>query len=314
MGHALKAVPTSLRDFARFRETDKSLYLEKPKLSPSDSQPCISVSKRGVFFLEMLAMELKRQGSYVSRGLSFTSAEFETVSHALTPEQSSVYDEAALLWQRVFRALEEARKVTKASKRLMSMYWGAHQRFFKQLIIAFKVDFVVKEAQRCIDEGMAVVIGLQGTGEAALNRYLERTGGGEGTWMSNALETLIGFLDNNFPTVIEKDDDPMQGVVAYDQNGFPMPVVSNAGSVSQECLDAKNKLIAEASAINLPLSALDMLIDRLGGPTKVAEMTGRTSRLVRSGNGSEIKVQQRGKAEDEVDRVNVKECARFNAG
>jgi hypothetical protein len=30
-----------------------------------------TVSKRGVFFLEMLAMELKRGGTYVSRGLSF---------------------------------------------------------------------------------------------------------------------------------------------------------------------------------------------------------------------------------------------------
>lgn len=262
----------------------------------------------------MLAMELKRQGSYVSRGLSFTSAEFETVSHALTPEQSAIYDDAALLWQRVFVALEEARQVTKASKRLMSMYWGAHQRFFKQLIIAFKVDFVVGEAKRCIDEGMAVVIGLQGTGEAALNRYLERTGGGEGIWMSNALETLIGFLDNNFPTVIEKEDEPLQGAGNNDPYGFSMPLRSSAGSVSQACLDAKNRLIAQASAIDLPLSALDMLIDRLGGSTKVAEMTGRTSRLVRSGNGSEIKVQQRGKAEDEVDQVNVKECARFNAG
>ena len=165
-----------------------------------------SVSKRGVFFLEMLAMELKRQGSYVSRGLSFVSAEFLTVSHALTPEQIRMYDASAELWHRIYLALEEARHVTQASKRLMGMYWGAHQRFFKQLIISFKVDFVVAESKKCVEEGMAVVIGLQGTGEAALSRYLERTGGGQGVWMSSTLETVRGFLENNFPIKMEKED------------------------------------------------------------------------------------------------------------
>ena len=38
------------------------------------------VSKKGIFFLEMLAMELKREGAYVSRGLSFKKAEFETLT------------------------------------------------------------------------------------------------------------------------------------------------------------------------------------------------------------------------------------------
>lgn len=271
-----------------------------------------SVSKRGVFFLEMLAMELKRQGSYVSRGLSFASAEFETVSHSLTREQSEIYDQAALLWQRIFVALEEARQVTKASKRLMSMYWGAHQRFFKQLIISFKVDFVAAETRRYVEEeGLAVVIGLQGTGEAALNRYLERTGGGTGEWMSNTLETVSGFLENNFPTRIEKEE------VRHPQDPLDMQGVASmqpgVGSVCDDCVKAMRQLIAEASEINLPLSALDTLIDKLGGEKKVAEMTGRTSRLVRASNG-EIKVQQRGKAEDEVDQINVKECARFNSG
>ncbi len=42
-------------------------------------------------------------------------------------------------------------------------------------------------------------------------------------------------------------------------------------------------------------------IHRLGGPSEVAEMTGRAGRLVRSGpNSKEIIYQQRGKAEDEV--------------
>ena len=36
-----------------------------------------SMKSRGVSFLEMLAMEMKSEGYYVARGLSFTSAPFE---------------------------------------------------------------------------------------------------------------------------------------------------------------------------------------------------------------------------------------------
>ncbi|CAM9680991.1 unnamed protein product, partial [Laminaria digitata] len=37
-----------------------------------------SMEKRGLGALEMLAMELKSKGSYVSRGLGWKGAEFET--------------------------------------------------------------------------------------------------------------------------------------------------------------------------------------------------------------------------------------------
>jgi hypothetical protein len=56
------------------------------------------VSKKGIFFLEMLAMELKREGAYVSRGLSFKNAEFETLTVALTPAQIQVAYTRLLLY------------------------------------------------------------------------------------------------------------------------------------------------------------------------------------------------------------------------
>ena len=45
------------------------------------------MKSRGVSFLEMLAMELKNEGKYVARGLSFRTAEFSHVPCKLTSEQ-----------------------------------------------------------------------------------------------------------------------------------------------------------------------------------------------------------------------------------
>eukprot|EP00961_Rhodomonas_salina_P010499 140938-Rhodomonas_salina.2 len=112
------------------------------------------VSKRGVFFLEMLAMELKRSGAYVSRGLSFAAAEFETINAKLTPQQAAIYDAAAGAWYRIRVKLQKAIEKTRAV-RTMQMYWSAHQRFFRQLIVSFKVDVVCEDAQQCLAQVQA---------------------------------------------------------------------------------------------------------------------------------------------------------------
>ena len=60
------------------------------------------------------------------------------------------------------------------SRRQMSSmwryFWSAHQRFFRQLCVAAKVPAVVRIASAAVQEGKCVVIGLQSTGEAALER------------------------------------------------------------------------------------------------------------------------------------------------
>lgn len=47
----------------------------------------------------------------------------------------------------------------------------------------------------------------------------------------------------------------------------------------------KRSLLARAEALVLPANPLDDLIDRLGGHSKVAEMTGRSCRMERGENG-----------------------------
>jgi hypothetical protein len=46
-----------------------------------------SMKRRGVSFMEMLAMELKGEGKYLARGLAFTGVEYSEVECRLSPDQ-----------------------------------------------------------------------------------------------------------------------------------------------------------------------------------------------------------------------------------
>ncbi|XP_023653713.1 protein strawberry notch homolog 2-like [Paramormyrops kingsleyae] len=63
----------------------------------------------------------------------------------------------------------------------------------------------------------------------------------------------------------------------------------------------------------LPLNTLDELIDRLGGPEKVSEMTGRKGRVVRQANGS-VRYESRAEQGLTIDHINIKEKERFMDG
>ena len=64
-------------------------------------------------------------------------------------------------------------KLVTASKRLWGQTWGAHQRFFKQLIIAYKVPAIVAQSEKAIKDGCCVVIGMQSTGESSAVQAFE---------------------------------------------------------------------------------------------------------------------------------------------
>ena len=55
------------------------------------------------------------------------------------------------------------------ASRVMTHYWGCHQRFFRQLCMAIKIDRTVQISKEALAENKCVVIGLQSTGESRLN-------------------------------------------------------------------------------------------------------------------------------------------------
>lgn len=78
--------------------------------------------------------------------------------------------------------------------------------------------------------------------------------------------------------------------------------------VVQEAAELKVALLQRVAALKLPPNFLDQLIDSLGGPKKVAEMTGRRGRVERDSRGHGT-FQLRAKPDSsEMDSLNVKEA------
>ena len=118
-------------------------------------------------------MEMKASGAYVARGLSWTDATFETVVAPLSDSLRHAYDKAAGFLKTLRRAVARAGDVVGVNA--MNSYWSMHLRFCKELMVAAKVESVVKLARKARDEeGKAVVIALQTTGAAGADRAAKK--------------------------------------------------------------------------------------------------------------------------------------------
>ncbi|KAF8066309.1 strawberry notch-like protein [Scenedesmus sp. PABB004] len=255
-----------------------------------------SMRKRGVSFMELLAMEMKATGRYVARGLSFRQAEFVTAEAPLRPDLVRQYDAAVALWQQLRAALDLAAPTLAAAagggagaeggaaggaggggagggKRpgdVMKAYWSGHQRFFKLLCIGLKLDTVIAEAKAALAAGMSVVIGLQSTGEAAADALGLEPGPVPG-FVSPCKELLERFITTHFPVLADRQAQQQ----AQQQTQQP-----GGGAGALAALRAE--LLKTVAALDLPANFLDTLIDELGGPSAVAEMTGRKGRVARA--------------------------------
>ena len=168
--------------------------------------------------LEMVAMDMKAQGVYVCRTLSFNGAEFETVDVPLDDSIAAQYSQAVNLWKKLFhefqnaetRAEEAMASVSDGSggmelfrrKRTMATwraFWGTHQRFFRHMCLAAKVTAAVKMSQDAVKDGKCVVIGLQSTGEARTGDVIAEKGEELDDFVSGPKELLLRLVDGYYP-------------------------------------------------------------------------------------------------------------------
>jgi hypothetical protein len=200
---------------------------------------------------ELLAMDLKARGVYQSRHLSFAGVELLTQTLPLSSEQRVLYDAAAALWVELLR--DAPPKFGVAASRY---FWGAHQRFFQQLILSFKIAPAAVAVREAVDAGFAAVVGLQSTGAAAASAAKARAqasssdseGDEDLTGASSCLELMLRTIEK----LEYRDSD-------------------------------SERFKTAAMALGLPPAALPMLIEALGGPEHVAELTGRTAKERRGG-------------------------------
>uniref|UniRef100_A0A673ZTR0 Protein strawberry notch homolog 1 n=1 Tax=Salmo trutta TaxID=8032 RepID=A0A673ZTR0_SALTR len=257
-----------------------------------------AVERRGVGAMEIVAMDMKLRGMYIARQLSFTGVTFKIEEVPLTTHYIKMYNKSVRLWVAAREKFQAAANLMEAEQRMKKSMWGqfwsAHQRFFKYLCIASKVRRVVQLAREEVKNGKCVVIVFTQAGSPLVLNRKRKSGGLSGS-----------SSDDSESEESDKDD------AESDDNDSCMTsqdAVEDAQQMKRDLLDQLEKL-----AQDLPPNTLDELIDELGGPDNVAEMTGRKGRVVSNDDGS-ISYESRSELDVPVEILNLTEKQRFMDG
>jgi hypothetical protein len=319
-------------------------YMSRLGLWGSDDSPFRTlpeftdfISESGVTAMEVVSLDLKWQGIFLARQLSFAGATFEIKEIELDQRIVSIYDRSVQLWVKILNYCNDFKRISSVAKDLFLKYWSSHQRFFRYMCIASKIDETVRICKEAIRDNKCVVIGLQTTGESqslksntknvSMNSIPSNIYGS----LSDVVKDLpnIHVVDNREHHHQEEGDGTFQPDVneaantirVKGANGivFEMPrqvyiytLKSNYDEISSE-LHRLRPL--------LPGNSLDKLIIDLGGPSKVAEMTGRQVNVVCSrygeGNADDLtpkKYTLQNRTTSDCDKVNIEEKNKFLSG
>ncbi|HKR15311.1 MAG TPA: strawberry notch C-terminal domain-containing protein [Pyrinomonadaceae bacterium] len=282
------------------------------------------IESGGVGAMEMVSRDMKALGMYLSGSISFgvcpnsgKAVEYRERIHCLTTEQKEMYNRAAAAWRVVLRNIDEALQVTNGGRRARALalnrFWGDHQRFFRQVICAFKVPSVIAETEAALLQEKSIVISLVGTGEARTREQVAKAAANGGVLEDldfSPRELIAAMVDRAFPTTLYQDvTDPATGKT------IQVPVKDSQGNTAQskQALQMKQQLIDGLSALELPENPLDQLVNHFG-PDKVAELTGRMRRLIRDSNTGQVRYMKRAPDGVAMDRTNVYEMEQFQSG
>ncbi len=243
-----------------------------------------AISAGGVAAMELVSRDMKAMGSYLARSLSFDGVTYERLEHTLTPLQTDIYNELAGAWQTVLQNVDRALSDTGQAKdgaaksAALSRFWGAHQRFFNQIITSMQMPTVIARARADIARGDAVVMQLVNTNEAAQERQLA------------GMAAAGADLD-------ELDFTPRQNLIDYVKTGFPIqqyeeykdgngnvrsrPVLDAAGNpvTNKEMEARRDALVVTLNEIRVPDNPIDSILNAFGADA-VAEVTGRSRRFI----------------------------------
>jgi hypothetical protein len=251
-----------------------------------------AIEAGGVAAMEVLARDLKALGLYAARSLSYEGVEYELVEHALTPEQVRIYDAYAGAFQVIHNNLDaalQAANVTgecgtlnaQAKSAARSTFESAKQRFFSHLITSMKTPTLIRAIERDLEAGHAAVIQIVSTGEALMERRLADIPTEE--WADVQVditprEYVLDYLAHSFPTQLFEPFTDGEG------NLSSRPVYRDGQPVQcRDAIDRRDRLIERLASLAPVQGALDQIVQRFGTDL-VAEVTGRSRRVVRKGD------------------------------
>ena len=281
------------------------------------------VTKGGIASMELISRDMKAMGMYLARSLSYDGVSYERLEHTLSDFQEAIYNELAGSWQIVLNNVEQALEITQAGSSgnaksaAMAQFWGAHQRFFNQIITAMQTPRVIDDIREQLDAGNVAVIQLVNTNEAAQERIIA-----DATAHNTALEDLdftprqmlMDYVRNGFPVAAYEESKDDNGNTIY------VPVRDSEGNpvFDREAIALRDALLETLQQIRVPENPLDSIINAFGSD-RVAEITGRSRRFVqtRDDDGNyQVVEEKRGKnsarADAEAFQANKKDILVFS--
>jgi predicted RNA methylase len=250
-----------------------------------------AIEAGGVAAMEVLARDLRALGLYTARSLSFDGVEYELVEHALTPEQTRIYDTYAGAFAIIHNNLDaamEAANITGSSGTLnkqaksaaRSAFESAKQRFFGHLLTSMKTPTLIRSITADLEDGHSAVIQIVSTGEALTERRLADIPTEEWNDIRADItprEYVLSYLETSFPVQLYEPFTDSDGKVSS------RPVMRDGQPVeSREAVARRTELIEKLASLPAVPGALDQIVQHFG-TDMVAEVTGRSRRIVRKG-------------------------------
>lgn len=266
------------------------------------------VSAGGIASMELISRDMKAMGMYLARSLSYDGVSYERMEHKLSELQEDIYNELAGAWQIVLNNVEKALEITQAEKSgqgksaAMAQFWGAHQRFFNQIITAMQTPAVIDHIQQQLEAGHAAVIQIVNTNEASQERIIADAMAKDTDLEDldfTPRQMLMDYVRNGFPVAAYEETKDDNGNTIY------VPVKDAEGNqvFDREAIALRDALLESLAHIRVPENPLDSIINAFGSDT-VAEITGRGRRFVQvRDNEGNLKIveEKRGKNSSHVD-------------
>ena len=251
---------------------------------PNEKEFISQIKGGGISAMEMLAQDLKMEGVYLSRNISYEDVTYDKLTHKLTKEQKKMYNTVAKAWQIVFQNLNEALKETHQSSdgtargQVYGKFWSSNQRFFNQILVSMQTPSVIKDIKKQLAKGKSCIIQLTSTNEAQGKRELARLYE-EGLTLDDydvsPKQMLMEYVEKSFPVQQYEEYKDEKGNVkskpAYNSKGEPV--------LNREAVRKRDTLLDQLGSMKAPSSPIDMIINAFGTDL-VAENTGRSSRVI----------------------------------